>query len=479
MALPMSQVHPLATEKRPPRPLPKGRPSGTRLDHRVHNNETLESVAQKYGVSVRQLVTHNFGTMDPGEINWYLREHVGCNLPTHDHKNWRFSDSARPGVIYIPSVTVLIMEPITVVGKGPQAINLSVPGPPTMLASEKFALEWEFPKEGAADLGTFIAVAKLGVSGELKQQGGLLKITLKKDQVKAAIEKSLSDVTKATFASKIELDQKKLEPLTNAILKGDRKGFLTEVAKQFEATIKTTYQWKGITLEPEMGLNPGKLFTKGTFLVMKLTGAYEDALIIEQERFTGKFALTGGLDIGLSKKSWAWLAEKVGKPALRFFLEQGGRALTAVGEWLVSEAVLTAGIVVAGTVLGTLALTALMAWVVEDAHRKGKLTGVATWYVEAYIGRVFERPYWRHTGFVEPDIAPLRNQLIELGEKDALLDGRKILSAQKSPEASGTDQEVLDGYRMVLLKENQGREENAKIKLRLALEEKSRRLAGL
>jgi hypothetical protein len=32
---------------------------------------------------------------------------------------------------------------------------------------------------------------------------------------------------------------------------------------------------------------------------------------------------------------------------------------------------------------------------------------------------------------------------------------------------------------MVLLKENQGSEERARIKLRLALEEKSRRLAGL
>jgi len=477
MAFPMKQVKPLATEKRPARPLPKGRPPGTRLDHQVRNNETLESVAQKYGVSVQQLVMHNFGTMDPGEINWYLREHVKCDLPTHDQKNWRFSDSA--GVIYIPAAKVLNMPPITIVGKVLQAVNLSLPGPSHILASEKFALEFEFPKSGVADLGTFIAVAKLGVSGELKQEGGLLKITLKKDQVKLAVEKSLSDFTKATFAGKIDMDEKKLEPLTKAILKGDQKGFLTEVAKQFEATIKTTYHWKGVTIEPEIGLNPGKLFAKGTFLVTKLTGAYEDSLIIEQTRFKGKFAVTGGLDVGLSARSWAWLAERVGQPALRFFLQQGGRVLAAVGEWLLSEAVLTAGIIVAGTVLGTLALTALMAWVVEDAHRKGKLTGLATWYVSAYIGRVFERPYWRHTGFVEPDLGAMRDQLIDLGEKDALLDARKILSAQNSPEARGTEQEALDAYRMVLLKENQGSEERARIKLRLALEEKSRRLAGL
>jgi hypothetical protein len=104
---------------------------------------------------------------------------------------------------------------------------------------------------------------------------------------------------------------------------------------------------------------------------------------------------------------------------------------------------------------------------------------LATWYVSAYIGRVFERPYWRHTGFVEPDLGAMRDQLIDLGEKDALLDARKILSAQNSPEARGTEQEALDAYRMVLLKENQGSEERARIKLRLALEEKSRRLAGL
>jgi hypothetical protein len=480
MAFRMTQVQPLATERRPARPLPKGRPSGTGLDHQVHNNETLESVAHKYGISVKQLVMHNFGTMDAREINWYLREYVGCNLPTHDHKNWRFSDSARPGLIYIPAARVLTMDPITIIGKAPQvAANLSVPGPPDMLASEKFALEYEFPKTGVADLGTFIAAAKIGVSGELKQEGGLLKITLRRDQVKLAVEKSLSDVTKATFTGKIDLDQKKLEPLTNAILKGDQKGFLTAVAKQFEATIKTTYHWGVFAIEPEIGLNPAKLFTKGTFLVMKLTAAYEDSLIIEQTRFKGKLALTGGLDVGLSAKSWAWLAERVGQPALRFFLQQGPRALVAVGEWLVSEAVLTAGIVVVGTVLGTLGLTAFMAWVVEDARRKGTLTGLATWYPGAYVRRVFDRPYTRYVSFVMPDVAATRDKLIELGEKDALLDARKILSAQKSPDANGTDQEALDAYRMVLLNENQGSEERARTKLRLALEEKSRRLVGL
>ena len=79
-------------EKAPTNPLPKGPRPGK--PHRVTDDETLESVAHKYGVPVKTLILHNFGTLDPTEINWYLHYYVGCKLPTHDHKNWRFSRAA-------------------------------------------------------------------------------------------------------------------------------------------------------------------------------------------------------------------------------------------------------------------------------------------------------------------------------------------------------------------------------------------------
>ena len=90
-------------EKRPPRLAPKGPPPGSRVPyHKVSDNETFDSLALKYGTTAKAIIQHNFGTLDPAEINWYLREYVGCSLATHDRKNWRFSSTAAPGVIYIP-----------------------------------------------------------------------------------------------------------------------------------------------------------------------------------------------------------------------------------------------------------------------------------------------------------------------------------------------------------------------------------------
>jgi len=90
-------------EKRPSRLVPKGPPPGSRVPpHKVGDNESFETLAVKYGVTARAIALHNFGTSDPAELNWYLREYVGCKLATHDRQNWRFSSAAAPGIIYIP-----------------------------------------------------------------------------------------------------------------------------------------------------------------------------------------------------------------------------------------------------------------------------------------------------------------------------------------------------------------------------------------
>ncbi len=92
-------------EKRPANPLPKGPRPGSRYPpYKVTDADSLEIVAQKFSVSVSTLIMHNFATMDPPEINWYLRENVGCNKPTSDGKNWCFSNSASPGLMYLPAL---------------------------------------------------------------------------------------------------------------------------------------------------------------------------------------------------------------------------------------------------------------------------------------------------------------------------------------------------------------------------------------
>jgi hypothetical protein len=84
----------------------------------------------------------------------------------------------------------------------------------------------------------------------------------------------------------------------------------------------------------------------------------------------------------------------------------------------------------------------------------------------------------RPSGFILGDYK-LRDQLILLGEKDALLDARATLKKANHAAANGSDSQVLEAFRQMLLAENNGSEYNAKIKLRLAIEEKSKRLAGL
>ena len=56
---------------------------------------------------------------------------------------------------------------------------------------------------------------------------------------------------------------------------------------------------------------------------------------------------------------------------------------------------------------------------------------------------------------------------------------RAALTRDNNSAARGTDQEALDAFRQLLIAENQLNEDRARVKLRVALEEKSKKLAGL
>jgi hypothetical protein len=95
----MSELLP-GHERKPAHPLPEGPRPGTRI--KVQDNDDWESLAKKHRVTVKELIANNCGlNVTPAEINWYLHRRVGCDL-THDRKNWSFSNSAKPGFLYIP-----------------------------------------------------------------------------------------------------------------------------------------------------------------------------------------------------------------------------------------------------------------------------------------------------------------------------------------------------------------------------------------
>jgi hypothetical protein len=65
-------------------------------------------------------------------VNWYVRRNVGCNVYTLDRRNWMFSDSAKPGIIYLP-IDKLKMEPVVIQAKkaiSPLALEFEGPSSP-------------------------------------------------------------------------------------------------------------------------------------------------------------------------------------------------------------------------------------------------------------------------------------------------------------------------------------------------------------
>ncbi len=64
--------------------------------------EDWESVADKFDVSVKELIYFNFMTDNPDVVNWYLKNYVGCEKVSPSGNNYMFSNRARPGIIYIP-----------------------------------------------------------------------------------------------------------------------------------------------------------------------------------------------------------------------------------------------------------------------------------------------------------------------------------------------------------------------------------------
>ena len=112
----------MAIEKKPANPVGKDYVPPNSRPYKVKDGESWESIASANGINVWDLIIANFKTRDPAEVNWYLRSHVGCVLPTADYRNWRFSSGAEPGIIHIP-IQVITMPPMTITGKVPSTLG--------------------------------------------------------------------------------------------------------------------------------------------------------------------------------------------------------------------------------------------------------------------------------------------------------------------------------------------------------------------
>lgn len=69
--------------------------------------ESWFTIAKKFGIDAKDLVSYNFRTNDPNEINWYLANYVGAPAPRSGEKYYSFfgakyDESKKTGVIFIP-----------------------------------------------------------------------------------------------------------------------------------------------------------------------------------------------------------------------------------------------------------------------------------------------------------------------------------------------------------------------------------------
>ncbi|HMB70386.1 MAG TPA: hypothetical protein VKU85_13805 [bacterium] len=96
-------------EKAPDHPLPDGFVPFAGVPVRVEDGDDWGSLSAAYArADPWDLITYNFQARDPREVNHYLRTHVGCTVATSDRKNWRFTSSARPGVVYVPATRRMV-----------------------------------------------------------------------------------------------------------------------------------------------------------------------------------------------------------------------------------------------------------------------------------------------------------------------------------------------------------------------------------
>ena len=87
----------------------------------VKDGDTWITVATAHGIEPLDLILANFKTTVPREVNWYLREYVGCRTATRDNKNWTFRNPRRGkgdgndrwGKICVP-IQEVVGEPVVI-----------------------------------------------------------------------------------------------------------------------------------------------------------------------------------------------------------------------------------------------------------------------------------------------------------------------------------------------------------------------------
>lgn len=94
------------------------------IRYQVQDGDTIANIASRSGHGAKYIMDYAFGTHDPREVNWHLRNTVGCKKYGPAGQNFAFSKSADPGWIWLPrqAYVQLTKKPM------PSAHRYDIPG---------------------------------------------------------------------------------------------------------------------------------------------------------------------------------------------------------------------------------------------------------------------------------------------------------------------------------------------------------------
>ncbi len=403
-------------ESRPAKPLPKGPRPGSRTPaYKVTDQDSLETVARKYSIPVGTLIQHNFATSDPAEINWYLRENVGCVKATTDGKNWCFSSSANPGLIYIPSNGTSNPRPPNGGGGGtqpPSPYPGGGGGGDVGTLPVAFKLNYEM-KSPAEDFGWVRLMAVLGIDGTIKPKSGTpLTGGFTPDTGKMSMEVAQEIWAGITGAFKVGMTLDDLATIVDAIKYGDQGKFIEEFAKLVQLKLSTKAEFKGVVVKPAVSFD-----VSTTPVALEISFGHEDDLIFQGSPYRYSVMVKQALKIGPSVQAWRWIAKQIGVPAERAFIETIAPEVAATIAYWSGFVILAAG--------ATVTVTCLFAWAIDHAHEVGDRMAAASWYARHYSDAVFDLTYTKLPPYFSDN--GIGRKMIELAGQDLIADMRAQL----------------------------------------------------
>src|SRR5262249_20133693 len=105
------------------------------------------------------------------------------------------------------------------------------------------------------------------------------------------------------------------------------------------------------------------------------------------------------------------------------------------------------------------------------------LEALAYTYISAFVRKIFLEERW--TGVVEPELREARDEMIRLGEKDAVAEARAALHRLGRPEAAESERHALEAYRQLLIDAEGGKFDTAKWRVEMSARERAFKIAGL